>query len=293
MSKGFFSKSRRFSGLFILILLLFFSTSQANLLTESRSEDNTIKNYFNSIAYGNYQKAKELNGLYFAQAEKEMDRDIYGFKSKSTGKGFILSLLLPGAGEYYAESKIKAGVFLGMEALFWTGYLSYHGKATKKEDEYIDFADLHWSEQAYKESMLTIYGVDIDTVDTGVKLKSEYDSVVLVEHLPDTKTQQYYEMIGKYDQFRYGWDDFDPYNFDTPRRNLYLTMRDDSNKLFDKARFSLVAIIGNHILSAFDAVWSVKRYNKKADRFSQFNLKFRLVEYDQKLIPKVLLTYKF
>jgi hypothetical protein len=279
--------------LLILVLFLFSSMAQANPLTEPTSKEISISHYFNSLTYGNYQKAKELNGLQLAQAGEEIHQDIYGFKTKSPSKAFILSLLLPGAGEFYAGSKIKAGVFLGLEALFWTGYLSYHGKATDKEDEYLRFADLNWSEKAYKESMLTIYGVDIDTIPTGLKLVSDYDSVVIVEHLPDSKTQQYYEMIGKYNQFRYGWDDYDPDNFITPHRNLYLNMRDDSNKLFDKARYSLVAIIGNHILSGFDAVWSVKRYNKKADRFSQFNLKLRLAEYNQELIPRVSLTYKF
>ena len=289
--------TKRFFNLvvFISVLFLLFSVGQADFLAESKSDDMSVNDYFNSIAYGNYVKAKQLNRPQFLLASEEIDRDIYGFTSKSTRKAFILSLVLPGAGEYYAESKIKAGVFLGLEALFWTGYLSYHGKATKKEDEYNNFADLHWSEDRFRDSILSIYEWDIydSTIPTGITLRSDYDSVVIIEHLPDSKNQQYYEMIGKYDQFRYGWDDFDRVNFLTPHRNLYLNMRDDSNKLFDKARYSLIAIIGNHILSGFDAVWSVKRYNRKVDKFSQFNLKFRLVEYDQKPIPAVLLTYKF
>jgi hypothetical protein len=287
---------RRFLNLiiFILISFLFFSIGNAIQLTTPQEEDVSIRDYFNSVGYGNYQRAKESGDLLLAQADDEVYQDIYGFKSKSTSKGFLLSMLLPGAGEYYAESKLKAGIFLSLEALFWTGYLSYHNKAGNKENEYKNFADLNWSEQAYKDSMLTIYGVDIDTISTGTKLISDYDSVVIVEHLPDSKTQQYYEMVGKYDQFRYGWDDFDRTNFLTPHRNFYLNLRDDSNKLFDNARYTLIAIIGNHILSAFDAVWSVKTYNKKEGGFSQFNMKLRLVEeYDRNLSPRILLTYKF
>ena len=280
--------------IFISVLFLFLTTVNAAQLTTLQKEDVCIRDYFNSVGYGNYQSAKESGSVLFAQADDEVYQDIYGFKSKSTSKGFLLSLLLPGAGEFYAESKIKAGIFLGLEALLWAGYLSYHGKAKNKEDEYIDFANTNWSREAYTDSMLTIYGVDIDTIQTGTKMVSDYDSVVIVEHLPDTKTQQYYEMIGKYDQFRYGWDDYDRTNFLTPHRNHYLDMRDDSNKLFDNARYSLIAIIGNHILSGFDAVWSIKRYNKKAGGFSELNMKIRLVEeYDQKPSPRILLTYKF
>jgi hypothetical protein len=278
---------------FASTLLLFFSISGANPSSEPEREDISIHRYFSSIAYGNYLKAEGIAGSGLALAAEEIPVDIYGFKSKSARKAFILSLLLPGAGEFYAESKIKAGVFLGLEALFWTGYLSYHSKATDKEDEYLTYADVHWSQEAYKESMLTIYGVDIDTVPTGKRLVSEYDSVVVIEHLPGSKTQQYYEMIGKYDQFRYGWDDYERENFVTPHRDLYLDMRDESNKFFDRATYSLVAIIGNHILSGFDAVWSVKRYNRKIDRFSELNMKIRLVERDRELIPKLFLTYRF
>ena len=152
--------------------------------------------------------------------------------------------------------------------------------AEQKEDEFRDFANAHWSATDYAVHLINEFGTVEDTLPG--------------DKLPDMKTQQYYEMIGKYDQFRYGWDDFDPTNFMTPHRNHYLNLRDDSNKLFDNARYSLIAIIGNHILSAFDAVWSVKRYNKKAGGFSQFNMKIRLVEeYDQNLSPRILLTYKF
>ncbi len=278
---------------FALTFLLFLSISQANPLTRPEAQDLSIRDYFNSINYGNYKTATSFAESQSGLEQEETLPDIYGLKSKSPKKGFILSLLLPGAGEFYAGSKIKAGVFLGLEALLWAGYLSYHGKAEDKENEYLNFADGHWSEAAYKESMLTIYGVDIDTVVTGKRLVSDFDSVVIIEHLPATKNQQYYEMIGKYDQFRYGWDDFDPRNFLTFHRDLYLNMRDDSNKLFDKAKYSLVAVIGNHLLSGFDAVWSVKRHNRKADRFSQFDMKIRLVEHDQELVPKLFLTYKF
>jgi len=281
------------SVVFVLTLVLLFSISQAGPLAESQREEISIRNYFNSIVYGNYHRAGEFAGPELSLAAEESSVDIYGFETKSPRKGFILSLLLPGAGEFYAESKIKAGVFLGLEVLFWTGYLSYHSKATDKEDEYLNYADLHWSDSAYTESMLTIYGVKIDTIPTGTRLVSEDDSVVIIEHLPGSKTQQYYEMIGKYDQFRYGWDDFDPKNFLTPHRNFYLDMRDESNKFFDRAKYSLAAIIGNHILSGFDAVWSVKRYNAKADRFSQVDMKIRLVERDRELVPKLFLTYKF
>jgi hypothetical protein len=278
----------------MLTFFLFLSISLANSLTKPETQDISIRDYFNSISYGNYQKTEEFAASQSVLAQEETLPDIYGIETKSPRKGFILSLLLPGAGEFYAESKIKAGVFLGLEALFWTGYLSYHGKAKDKEDEYLNYADIHWKEQAYRDSLKNIYQIDnIDSVPTGTRLTSDFDTVVIIEHLPDSKTQQYYEMIGKYDQFRYGWDDFDPRNFLTPHRDLYLNMRDDSNKLFDKAKYSLVAVIGNHILSGFDGVWSVKRYNTKADRFSQLNMKIRLVEHDQELIPKLFLTYKF
>ncbi len=216
--------------------------------------------------------------------------DIYGFKGKSLKRAFLYSLLIPGTGEFYAGSKIKAVAFFGLDVALWALYFNYHGKGTDKESEYRQYADLHWSEEDYTQWLYDEYGITSDTqpyyVDPLTGERSYFS-----HHLPSSKTGQYYEMIGKYEQFSYGWDDYmEPSSAD---REAYLNMRHDANDLLNKATYSAMFSLANHFLSAFDAAISVRRYNKKGEKFGQIEVKTRLVERQREVIPRLTLSLKF
>ena len=83
-----------------------------------------------------------------------------------------------------------------------------------------------------------------------------------------SEKQQYYELLGKYDQFVAGWSDLkDPNgnfinsvsqidsveNFASELRLDYEVRRDDSNKLLKRASNVAGVIMLNHIFSAIDA----------------------------------------
>jgi hypothetical protein len=292
----------------VLAIILLFAFGIANSTNlpgtgrQTEKKDLSIQKYFQKANYSSYQKLVNSN-IFESDVLVASDsikttptEDVYAFKGKSLKRGFIYSLILPGAGEFYANSKIKAGVFLGLEALFWTGYFTYHNKGVTKRNEYRAFANQHWSSQAYEESLLTIYGVDLDTIESGTKLPPKVgweDTLVVGEKLPSSRTQQYYEMIGKYDQFRFGWDDYDPEKFLTANRSLYLDMRSKYNKFFDRAKYAMMGSLANRILSAFDAAISVKGYNRKGEGFSSIQMKMRMVEYNDGLIPTVSLNMRF
>ena len=110
-------------------------------------------------------------------------------------------------------------------------------------------------------------------------------------HLEEGRTQQYYEMIGKYEQFSYGWDDY--MEFFSLSRETYLDMRHDANDLLNKATYSAMFSLVNHILSAFDAAISVKRYHKRGEKFGQIDVKTRLVERQREVIPRLTVSLKF
>jgi hypothetical protein len=285
-----------------MVLFIFFAWSKAETLLTREESAPSISSYF---TLANYQSSQELYSL--AQNDsagmQKLNMDVYQFKSKSTKRGFLYSLIVPGAGEFYAGSKIKAVLFFGLEAGFWTGYFSYHKKGKDREKEYLNFADAHWNVKAYSDS-LARYGLQQDVngivVDTpGVYYYSSTDSLVISHSIhpvagqPLDKSQQYYEEVGKYDQFRYGWDDFTG-AFLTFNRNIYLNMRRDSNSLLDKANRFVMFSLANHLLSAFDAAISVRHYNRKGEKFSQIDMKIRLAEYnDNEIIPKVTVSTKF
>jgi hypothetical protein len=272
----------------------------------TEKKDLSIKNHFLLAKYSSYQKLVnpnifDSNFLLASDSIKPTPtEDVYAFKNKSLKRGFVYSLILPGAGEFYADSKIKAGIFLGLEALFWTGYFTYHSKGVDKRNEYKAYANANWSDSTYWENLLAVYGDTVLKAKAGDKLigttpDGKKDSVVITHGLPTSRTQQYYEMIGKYDQFRYGWEDYDIEAMiaNTAYRSTYLDIRNESNRFLDRSKLAIMASLANRILSAFDAAISVKRYNRKGEGFSSIQMKVRMVEYKDELIPAVSLNMRF
>jgi len=295
-------KNFKLAGLVLFGLILLYSISNSETLIIKKENTHSITEYMNMMDYQSSQKLFALTASDSTE-KPQVNMDVYRFKEKSIKRGFLYSLLIPGAGEFYAGSKIKAAIFFGMEAAFWTGYFSYHKKGKDKENEFKDFADVHWSETAYKDWLKYHYDVPLDT-STGevilipgkyVNLSDEDDSIEIREVLPSSKTQQYYEMIGKYDHFRFGWDDFDSAQSNSIfNRTFYLDLRYDSNNLLDKANRFVMISLANHLLSAFDAAISVRSYNRKGDRFSTIDINLRLAEYNrEEIIPKLTLSTKF
>jgi hypothetical protein len=69
-------------------------------------------------------------------------------------------------------------------------------------------------------------------------------------------------------------------------------MRKDANGYYDKAKWSVVASLANRVISAFDAAITVKKYNRKQDRFSA-DIKFKMLSNEEGLEPRAVLTVKF
>ncbi|UCB52235.1 MAG: hypothetical protein JSV10_09655 [Candidatus Zixiibacteriota bacterium] len=288
-------------------LLLFVSVLalQANASTAVENNDQPFS-FRNDLAQGDLEQAQKIFRLSHASylayegdpAKGEQALDVYGFKGKSVKRAFLYSLIVPGSGEFYGGSKIKAAIFFGLDAAFWALYFNYHGKGKDKETEYKKFADVYWSEDEYTQWLIDSLNITSD-LDKYYNRETK-DSAFLSHHLPDTKTDQYYEMIGKYEQFASGWKDYDgplpPYHEvlnPSPTWNQYRDMRELSNDWLNKAKYSAMASLGNHILSAFDAAFTVKRYNKRGEKFSQVELKMRLVERNQELIPRLSASLRF
>ncbi|MBN2709183.1 MAG: hypothetical protein JXR46_09070 [Calditrichaceae bacterium] len=114
--------------------------------------------------------------------------------------------------------------------------------------------------------------------------------------LPLTKTQQYYEMIYKYIvQFGVGWDDVyatfgDPFYYSpvrdiegepntndisllTPHIMHYRDLRNESNDHYAVATTMVNLVLLNHLVSAIDAAFSAKAYNKNLDYSFSFGAK--------------------
>jgi len=191
-------------------------------------------------------------------------------RPKSPAKAFVLSMFVPGLGQYYNGSKVKAAAFLGIEAAAWIFQFKWRADGNRLTKDFEAFQEKNWSEARYSRYLQEVYG------------RSDDDSISATEvshRLPDTHTQQYYEMTGKYDQFSWGWDDATLNNHgfqyyadtgtfvkavypDVPtsaNRNQYETMRYNANQKFSHARKMIMVALGNRLVSAFEAFISAKK----------------------------------
>lgn len=285
----------------LLFVFFLFSLGNGSTFIENKDQPFSFQNTLKESDFEYSQKIFRLTHTPYLAYQSDSVQgkeiiDVYGFKGKSVKKAFLYSLIIPGSGEFYAGSKIKSVLFFGLDVALWALYFNYYGKGKDKEKEYQAFADEHWFEDDYKQWLYEDvyeeqhpYEIVSDTFPYWDKEKQEW--TYFSHHLPGKKTDQYYEMIGKYEQFGPGWEDFwfDPDKY----RDPYLDLRHDSNDWLNKAKYSAMFSLANHILSAFDAAIAVKKHNKKGERFSQLEFKMRLVKKNQEAIPQLSVSMKF
>ncbi len=266
-------------------------------------------------------EVESLKQEYFHGAEFESDIGDLGSEDagsmeiptsghKSPVMAFFLSAAVPGAGQFYNGSSIfKSLGFLAVEGLSWAGYAKWHADGNDLTDAYEAYANAHWEKG-------TTEGFDPENPGsyappdssnylwyTYINYGTVYqDSVSDYTHrLPDTKTQQYYEMIGKYNQFVGGWEDYwapgwDPANPLTPMREHYEEMRNDANNKLNQANTMIYVAIVNHLISAVDAAVSATRHNGQLPTPDEEKWSVRAEVYRYSYterIPMIKLTHKF
>jgi hypothetical protein len=209
-----------------------------------------------------------------------------------------LSAILPGAGQVYARAPLwRTALYAGIEALAWTAYGVTSARGSALTTEFEQFADEHWrvsryidwlasnyhrwpdsavNKQAAAEALQSIYTStdqsrpDWERVDFEQLNRLERAVSGGFSHtLPSHGHQQYYEQIGKYVQYRAGWDDHalegDTIIYDPSRvtgRNLaYMDKRADANTYLSYASTALGGVLLNHLASLVDAALAARGYN--------------------------------
>ena len=241
----------------------------------------TMQKYFDRKSILADKDASDLNG------------DIYEYGVKSPFKAFLFSLAIPGAGEYYNGQKIRAGAFLAVDAIFWSGFFIYHSKGANMEKDYKAYANANYSWQEFiawwdqlPEAQKEVYSH---------RMPYDYTNNIPIFN------REYYENIGKYDQFQIGWpgglnhpfipgDSLYEQTYMPAERRTYLDMRKKSNDYFTTATTMVMISIANHIVSAFDAAIGAKRFNKGSKQYS-LNVDARQV--NGKTMPFLVFEAKF
>jgi len=149
------------------------------------------------------------------------------FAKKDARLAMLFSALLPGAGQYYADkSALSTWIFPIVEVGLIGGIIYYNVSGNKRTDEFEKYATGEIITQTFN---YTVDGVDYSYTYQGPRYQRSYQNLtqnVLISFFPSdiydsnffrldaTNTQHFYEDIGKYNKYIFGWADWF-YNFAT------------------------------------------------------------------------------
>ncbi len=175
-----------------------------------------------------------------------------------------LSAAVPGLGEAVTGHR-RGYFFMAADAASIFGAIHYNKKGDDKENEYIAFADAHWHQADWEEALRTV-----DTSPWfGTNYEKKEDVPLYVSKEEDAR--EYYENLGKWDIFWYGWEDSKPTSigdtditwdwtnppadFITPLRNQYLDMRTASNDAYGNRDKFLTASLLLRLVSVLQVAY--------------------------------------
>jgi hypothetical protein len=263
-----------------------------------------IQKSFSQVS-SNFQKlelrSKILNQTSSPTFEKKIDLNSQTkVGEKSPYLGALFSGILPGAGEFYSKNYLKAGIFFAIEAGLWTAYSIFQNKGNDQTEIYKNFANQNWDvykyagwlkDQNFTGSENIILASDKETLRRQI---NTCEAQNFSHQLPPYGDQQYYELIGKYQNFVTGWADADlnvvnRTNYGSYKTTMFINYageRQEANKYYDKGTTTLTVVILNHVLSAADAAWTVSMFNKNLKVKTGFHMENKYsYAGERKLIP--------
>ena len=242
--------------------------------------------------------------IFSVAVAQELDNNIIqiNYEKKSLAKAMLLSSLFPGAGQFYANRKsITTYIFPLIEIGLIAGYFINYNEGLDKEAAYEDYADDNYNR-------VNQYDVEVIVSDL------HNDDIYTYDHfrLDAKNTQHFYEDIGKYDKYIFGWNDWygdyvatgydDDYlegwiiesNRESDLRNNYIVMRKDAETSYDNAKSLSFGIVANHILAAIDAVRITKIYNRGyLSNTSKLEINFAPIFVNNNFSPALMVTKRF
>jgi hypothetical protein len=170
----------------------------------------------------------------------------YSNEKKSPFLAVVYSLVLPGAGELYANRFDVGRYSFGAEAALWILYLGMESFGNHVQSDSRSFARIHAGFD------------DINKTDNYYVNISNYNSTFEFNErrLQDRNSKALYD---PYSNMAWNWDS------DANRRK-YREMRISSANILDNTKFVAIAIVANRLFSAINAARLTANYN------SQFNV---------------------
>jgi hypothetical protein len=227
-----------------------------------------------------------------------------------------LSALLPGAGQFYNQDYWKTAIFASIEIAAVVTAIVYNKKGDDQTESFMAFADspqgwsvdkyAHWSvdnairinpEIEAGDEVLNIFDNNGNVVWSKLNRLETKIGHWYSHQLAPYGDQQYYEMIGKYQQFNPGWADFnynDPYTYGDPLTPTFLWYADErgkANSYYDLSNLAIKVLLANHIISAVEAALSANNYNRHLK--ANVEMKSQTMGYNIIFYPELNLSYRF
>ena len=192
----------------------------------------------------------------------------------------LASAVLPGAGEALLGYK-RGYLMMALDIFAWTRFFHYANEGDDLSDAYYAFADAHYSDEllvrGYQPGDLderngegAIYFPDVGTI---ADISELHQLPLYVTKEEDRR--EYYENLGKWDQFIFGWDDYvrasvahPEYGYEPTRtisdlrqpwvsvnRETYRDMRIAANDAYKKRDRWLYVNIGLRVFSVLQTAW--------------------------------------
>jgi hypothetical protein len=270
---------------------------------------------------------------------------------KSASRAMLLSAAFPGAGQFYVNKRsITAYLFPVIEIGLWSLFANYRKKGDDGTTSFERYADEHYcierqfrvqwhlieflEGQGYtvERNRATIYNMgNINRPPDGWDWQN-IESVAPGNgshfRLCKSDRQHYYEDLGKYDKYIFGWSDWyghnvsgtgnnihvpwktngqtlpmdiridgtdaNPEGFDSELRTHYVSLRHKANGYYANARTTSFFILLNHGLAAVDANLAARRHNDSQQlRSASLTPVIRTTFFDNAPMPFVGLNLSF
>ena len=147
---------------------------------------------------------------------EEITNDIFQveYSQKNARKAMLFSAIVPGVGQFYADpNTVTAYIFPVLEFGLWYGYFYYQSEGDDITDQYKEYADQHYRREDQWAAQRSL--IDDPLSYDGFYAPDDYDPNDPEEigegghfRLDHEDTQHFYEDIGKYDKYIFGWEDW-------------------------------------------------------------------------------------
>jgi Family of unknown function (DUF5683) len=227
-----------------------------------------------------------------------------------------MSVILPGAGQFYNEDYWKTAIFATLEVAAIVTAITYSKKGDDQTATFEAFANSSdgWDVQKYAnwsvdnasrinpeiqegDAILDIFDTNGDVIWSKLNQLENTISSWYSHQLAPFDDQQYYEMIGKYQQFNPGWKDFnydDAYSYGdplTPTFYWYADERGEANDYYNISNMAIKILVANHFISAVEAALSANSYNRSLN--AEVKMESSSIGYNRIFYPELSLSYRF